>query len=83
MLQEEPYHISKHRFPRKNLISSPTCQEKRKRKYQIQGLSKMLYLKFCTATKGSRKFCPYFPFKATISPQAPPTFELISKAFQR
>lgn len=36
-----------------------------------------------TTPKGLIKFCPYFPFNATISPHAPPTFELISNAFQR
>jgi hypothetical protein len=32
---------------------------------------------------GLIKFCPHFPFSATISPHAPPTFELISNAFHR
>lgn len=33
--------------------------------------------------RGLIKFKPYFPFNATISPQAPPTLELISNAFHK
>jgi len=32
---------------------------------------------------GLIRFIPHFPFSATISPHAPPTFELISKAFHK
>jgi hypothetical protein len=33
--------------------------------------------------RGLRSFSQYLPLRATISPQAPPTLELISNAFQR
>lgn len=50
------------------------------------GLSRMLlilYSKFCAATSGFRRFRQNMPFKATISPQAPPTDELMSNAFHK
>ncbi len=47
-------------------------------------LSPTLYSKFWAATRGFiNKSFPHVPFIATISPHAPPTLELISKAFQR
>jgi len=52
----------------------------------FNGLSKILnisYSTFCAATWALIRYFPYVPFRATISPHAPPTFELISKAFQR
>lgn len=33
--------------------------------------------------RGFMSFLQYLPLRATISPQAPPTLELISNAFQR
>jgi hypothetical protein len=33
--------------------------------------------------RGLMSFSQYLPLRATISPQAPPTLELISNAFQR
>jgi hypothetical protein len=33
--------------------------------------------------RGFKSFSQYLPFRATISPQAPPTLELMSNAFQR
>jgi hypothetical protein len=33
--------------------------------------------------RGFTSFSPYLPLRATISPQAPPTLELMSNAFQR
>jgi len=50
------------------------------------GLSNMLlilYSKFCAATSGLSRFRQSKPLSATISPHAPPTEELMSKAFQR
>ena len=42
-------------------------------------------LRSCSGYKprGFRSFAPYVPLSATIYPQAPPTFELISNAFHR
>jgi hypothetical protein len=43
----------------------------------------ILYSKFWAATRGLSKLRQNKPLSATISPQAPPTDELMSKAFQR
>src|SRR5271154_3431305 len=42
-----------------------------------------LYSKFCAATRGFNSAFHALPFMALISPHAPPTLELWSKAFQR
>jgi hypothetical protein len=50
------------------------------------GLSRILlilYSKFCAATSGLSRLRQYSPLKATISPHAPPTDELMSNAFHR
>lgn len=50
------------------------------------GLSKILlilYSKFWAATSGLMRFRQNIPLRATISPHAPPTDELMSNAFQR
>ena len=41
----------------------------------------ILYSNFCAASWGLIRKCPYVHFGTTISPHAPPTFPLMSKAF--